>query len=207
MVQVKKEAVRSAILVAAEALFAEKGYHNATLPQIAARARVSPSTVYVYFRSKLEIVYTIYGPWLRERLDRLAAEVEGVGSERDQLRLIVSTVWQQLPHEDNGFANILMQALSSATIDGGYDPGLLRWSEGAIATMLIKASGERIQRTRALLIAHMLFMSFDGFALNARINPASSCSDALVDVFVDMLLATPARQSERIRTVMDIIAE
>lgn len=192
MVQVKKEAVRSAILDAAETLFTEKGYHNATLPQIAARARVSPSTVYVYFRSKMEIVYTIYGPWLQARLERLATEVEALESEREQLRLIVATIWQGLPHEDNGFANVLMQAVSSASAESDYDPGLLRWSEGAVAAMLLQTRGDAISRTRALLIAHLLFMSFDGFAMSARINPGSSCSDALVDTFVEMVMALPA---------------
>jgi len=192
MAQVKKEAVRLSILAAAQALFTERGYNQATLPAIARRARVSPSTVYVYFRSKLEIVFTIYGPWLRARLERLEADLDGVEGERARLRLVVSTVWQDIPNADGGFANILMQALSSATLDSDYDPGLLHWSEGAVGGMLMRICGKAMPRARALVVAHMLFMCFDGFALNARINPASSCSDALVDTFVDMVLAGAA---------------
>jgi AcrR family transcriptional regulator len=187
--QVKKESVRLAILDAARTLFVEKGYNDATIPQIAALARVSPSTVYVYFGSKLELVFLIYGPWLKTRLGELEDSLEKLGGTREKLKLIVSTVWQQLPNAENNFAINLMQALATATLDSGYDPGLLHWAENAIATMLTKAlSDVPLSRTRALMLAHMMLMSFDGFALAARTNPASSCSDALVDTFVDLLL-------------------
>lgn len=189
MAQVKKPAVREAILRAAEKLFTEKGYHEATLPQIAREAGVSPGTVYVYFGSKIEIVYTIYDPWLRAHLEDLSGASGRVADLRARLRLIVSTIWQQLPQRDGGFAKVLIQSLSAATPESGYDPGLLHWSEGAVATMLLEACAGRMARDRAFLLAHMLFMSFDGFALNARINPASGCSDALVDCFVEMMIA------------------
>ena len=32
---------------------------------------MSTANVYVYFSSKLDMLFTIYGPWLQERLDRL----------------------------------------------------------------------------------------------------------------------------------------
>jgi AcrR family transcriptional regulator len=207
--QIKKEAVRSAILDAAAVLFARKGYIDATIPQIAALARVSPSTVYVYFRSKLEIVYVIYTPWFRSRLEALDRDLDAVVEPRARLKLIVSTVWQDLPTAENGFAINLMQALASATLDSGYDPGLLHWAEATLAGMLMRVLPEpTMSRARALMTAHIIFMGFDGFALNARTNPASSCSDALVEVFVDMLSpaapsASPAPAKNRKRSRQD----
>ena len=69
MVQVKKASVREAILDSAFRLFSDKGYSGSTLAQIAENAGVSTANVYVYFASKLDIVFAIYGPWLQERLD------------------------------------------------------------------------------------------------------------------------------------------
>lgn len=180
---------------AAATLFARKGYNDSTIPQIAAFANVSPSTVYVYFRSKLEILFLIYDPWLRAKLEALERDVASLHDPRDQLRLTVSTIWRDLPAAENGFASNLMQALSSATLDSGYDPGLLHWAENCLAGILMRVlPPSAMPRSRALMLAHVMMMSFDGFALNARTNPASSCSDALVDGFVELLIG-PAMQA------------
>ena len=75
MVQVKKAAVREAILASAFELFSRNGFHGTTLAQIARDAGVSVATVYVYFKSKLDVVYAIYTPWLQERLAQLKRDI------------------------------------------------------------------------------------------------------------------------------------
>jgi len=47
---------REAILNAALEVFSEKGYHPATIDEIAERAGVGKGTVYSYFRSKSELM-------------------------------------------------------------------------------------------------------------------------------------------------------
>ncbi|WP_158810979.1 TetR/AcrR family transcriptional regulator [Beijerinckia sp. L45] len=190
MAQIKKEAIRTAILDAAGELFVEKGYISATIPQIAMRAGVAPSSVYVYFSSKLEIVYEVYTPWFKAKLEALECAVSVMPDRRAALTRIIATIWQEIPRAENGFAINLMQALASATQDGGYDPGLLQWTETRLAGMLMRVlSSPKITRSKALTMAHIIIMSFDGFALSARIHPSSLCSDAHVTMFVDMLFA------------------
>ena len=41
------------------------------LPTIARTAGISTANVYVYFESKLDILFAVYTPWLEDRLDRL----------------------------------------------------------------------------------------------------------------------------------------
>ncbi|WP_051581034.1 TetR/AcrR family transcriptional regulator [Pseudonocardia acaciae] len=53
----KKRATRRAILDAAHALFAERGYDNVTVTEIARAVRLSAKTVFVYFPSKLDLVF------------------------------------------------------------------------------------------------------------------------------------------------------
>ncbi len=54
-VTARGEATRRRILDAAEAVFGEKGYHQASVTEITHRAQVGQGTFYLYFRSKREI--------------------------------------------------------------------------------------------------------------------------------------------------------
>ena len=78
MAQHKKPAVRDAILAGAYRLFSERGYAATTLTDIAKSAGFSPGNVYIYFDSKLDILYAIYDPWLRERIERLEDELSRI---------------------------------------------------------------------------------------------------------------------------------
>ena len=61
MVQVKKAEIREAILDAAARLFEEKGYVATSITEIGQAAGVAPSGIYIYFQSKLDLFYTIFG--------------------------------------------------------------------------------------------------------------------------------------------------
>ena len=51
----EKEQRRVAILDAAKEIFSRKGYQGATMEEIAARAELSPATLYLYFNNKSEL--------------------------------------------------------------------------------------------------------------------------------------------------------
>jgi TetR/AcrR family fatty acid metabolism transcriptional regulator len=53
----KKPAKGAAILKAAENIFARKGFHAATVSDIARKAKVSEGTIYEYFSSKEELLF------------------------------------------------------------------------------------------------------------------------------------------------------
>jgi AcrR family transcriptional regulator len=54
----KRALTREAILAAAERLFGERGFGNVTVAEIADAANVSVKTLFVYFRSKEDLVFT-----------------------------------------------------------------------------------------------------------------------------------------------------
>ena len=196
MAQVKKAAVREAIIRSAFRQFSARGYNGSTLTQIAAGANVSAANVYVYFRSKLDILFAIYDPWLRDRLTRLEAELPPRSQPRARLGAIFTTLWRDIPAESNGFANNVMQALSTATPEEGYDPGLLRWCEATVAR-LIRDSLPPARRHRfdLAVLSHVLFMAFDGYAMNHRLNDRAACNPATVELFCDLLLGAGAAAS------------
>ncbi len=189
MAQVKKTEVRDGILAAAATLFAEHGYARATISQIAKAAGTAPSNVYVYFKSKLEIVFAIYDPWLKEHLEALEQEVARLPTAEARVFRIVEKLWRDIPADRNAFANNLIQAISQATPEDCYDPALLRWTEQKIATLLATSLPPlRAAEIDALSFAHILMMAFDGFAVNYAVNRAIRCDDVMIEQICGAIL-------------------
>lgn len=72
----EKEALRQSILDAAVEILASEGFEGLSLRRIADRIDYAPSTIYLYFRDKYEIVATICA----ETLDGLRADLERITS-------------------------------------------------------------------------------------------------------------------------------
>jgi AcrR family transcriptional regulator len=73
---------RQDIFLAAEQVFARKGYHDASIEEIARAAEYGTGTVYLYFKDKETLYIELFGEKIRE----LATSVrQGVGDENDPL--------------------------------------------------------------------------------------------------------------------------
>ena len=64
---------RRVILAAAESVFSESGYHEASLTEIARRAEIAVGTIYLYFKDKADL----YGNLLLEKMKQIVAQFEG----------------------------------------------------------------------------------------------------------------------------------
>ncbi len=189
MAQVKKTEVREAMLNSAFDLFRRQGYARTTLAQIAAGAGVAPSSIYVYFGSKLDLLFEVYRPWLMERLDALDARLVGIADPRERLRALLHAVWRDLPEDDNGFANNLVQAISNLDPDEAYSRDLLDACENRISAMLRSClPPDRLALAdERNLLSHILFMAQDGFAIGYKLNGPSKRMDAMVDAMCALL--------------------
>lgn len=74
MVQVLKESVRARILEAAESRFAEVGFQNATIGDIARGAGVATGTVYKYYPDKETLFHSAITDGFVEELTRLTRQ-------------------------------------------------------------------------------------------------------------------------------------
>lgn len=193
MVQVKKAEVREAILDAAARLFREKSYAGTSISEIGQAAGVTPSSIYIYFNSKLDLFYTIFGPWLKERLERLDGEVRAIEGHRARVHRIVEAIWVDIPNESNFFANNLMQAVSTATQTDLYSGALLEWCEERVAKML-KAAAPRPLRSRRhhASLAHILFMAFNGFVVGAYLGVRGEKAEPAIEAMTDLIVGAPA---------------
>jgi AcrR family transcriptional regulator len=193
MAQHKKPEVREAILDGAFRLFSKSGYADTKLAEIAKTAHVSPGNIYIYFGSKLEILYAIYDPWLRARIEALEEELARIRSPRRRLRRLLTALWRDIPAEENGFLNNIMQAISVTNPDEGYRSTLVQWLEERIAAIVLAALPEvRRRRWRRARLAHVLIMAFDGFAIHRHLHPRKTpIDDATINAIVTMLLGEP----------------
>jgi AcrR family transcriptional regulator len=191
MVQVKKAEVRDSIVEAAFQVFQARGYVGASITEIGQAAGVAPSGIYVYFKSKLDLFYAVYQPWLKERLLQLEAELAGISGARAKVRRIVEAIWLDIPNEANFFANNLMQAVSTATRHDFYSGELLEWCEKRVARML-KASAPRSRRGRddEAELAHILFMAFNGFVVRSYLGVRAEKMTATIDAMTDLIIGS-----------------
>jgi AcrR family transcriptional regulator len=199
MAQVKKPQARAAILDAALRLFRRQGYHATTLAQIAREAGMSSANLYVYFNSKLDILYAVYEPWMHARLNLLQEKVQRVDAPIERLRLVLRTLWKEIPAEENGFVNNIVQALSTAGAGEKYKPALLHWMEERIGAMVREA----LPRTRRGVVdnarvAHLMVMALDGYSIHNHINPRGVADEATIDAMANLLLGgSPRRRSKK----------
>ena len=190
MAQTKKNGVREAILQAAFAQFSEVGYSETSIPSIAAAAGISTANVYRYFPSKLQILYTLYEPWLVARLDELGASLAGIAEPRKRLEKLLLALWRELPRATNGFANNVMQALSTSGRNDAYDPHLRLLFQGRVADWIAAATDLTARESR--IVAGVALMAFDGFAMNVHLPVGIACDAATARLITRTLIGPAA---------------
>lgn len=186
MVQRKKEGVRDAILEAAFRLFSEQGYSDTSIPGIAREAGISTANVYVYFQSKIDILFQLYGPWLSGRLDKLERAQRRIADPQERLRKLLLALWRDLPRENNGFTNNVMQAVSTSAGNGDYSPELRQLFQARVAGWIRECL--EIPSEQSDMLANVVLMAFDGFAMNVRLAHSAPCSDDVARLFSGLIL-------------------
>lgn len=198
MSQRKKEGVREAILAAAFRLFSDLGYSETSIPSIARAAGISTANVYVYFKSKLDILFTIYEPWLQERLDRLGRSLGRIKSPEKRLQRLLLVVWGELPQEANGFANNVIQALSTSGRGEDYSPHLRQMFQQRVAGWIEDCL--ELSAHESAILAGVVLMAFDGFAINVHLAHGLACDPKMVRLFAGVFSKQPApRRGPRTR--------
>ena len=77
------------ILDTACGIFAQKGYHNASVRDVAAATGVSPAGLYYYFQSKEELLHLILEAGISSLLDRVREDVSEIVNPAARLKAII----------------------------------------------------------------------------------------------------------------------
>jgi AcrR family transcriptional regulator len=76
----QRQEVRQAILDAAAALFLEQGYHGFSMRQVAEHIGYSATTIYLYFASKDDLLFTVADEGFARFSGQLAVAADGVAN-------------------------------------------------------------------------------------------------------------------------------
>jgi TetR/AcrR family fatty acid metabolism transcriptional regulator len=87
---------REAILRAATAVFAEKGYFNSKVADIARAAGVADGTVYLYFKNKDDVLHSIFDRAMDEFIAEGRRELASIEKPEDRLRRIAELHLERL---------------------------------------------------------------------------------------------------------------
>jgi TetR/AcrR family transcriptional regulator, fatty acid metabolism regulator protein len=87
---------REAILRAATHVFARKGYFNSKVSDIAGEAGIADGTVYLYFKSKDEILHSIFDRAMAEFIAEGRRELENISGPAAKLRRIAELHLEKL---------------------------------------------------------------------------------------------------------------
>lgn len=184
-------AKRDAILRAAIDVFAERGYFNAQVADVARVAGVAAGTVYLYFRSKDDLLVSIFDRTVRETLKEGRAAVAGVDDPAERLRRFAQFHLGMLGRDRNLAIVFQVELRQSVKFMERFSSTLLRDYLGQIRTAI--EDGQRAGLFRADLnatkAAKMFFGALDEMATNwilsKRRYSLVSDADAVAALFLD----------------------
>lgn len=105
---------REAILRAAITVFARNGYSNSKVADIAGAAGIADGTVYLYFKSKDEILHSIFDRAMAEFIDEGRRELATINSAADKLSRVAQLHLERLG-ADRDLAIVFQVELRSST--------------------------------------------------------------------------------------------
>ena len=187
---------REAILRAATSVFAHNGYFNSKVADIARAAGVADGTVYLYFKSKEDILHSIFDRSVEEALDAARKQIESVSDPKEKLRQIALLHLERLG-ADRDLAVVFQVELRGST------KFMEEFSAAGFAEYLalIRATFEEGQRTgvfrsdlNANVVAKVLFGALDEMATNwilsKRRYKLAPMADQVLDIFLNGVKGT-----------------
>jgi TetR/AcrR family transcriptional regulator, fatty acid metabolism regulator protein len=133
---------RRIILDAAIRVFAREGFHRCRVSDIAREANVAYGLVYHYFRSKDEVLNTVFS----ERWALLVETIEQVDKQdlpvRDKLYTIASFIIDSYQHDPDLMKVIIVEVTRAANTFGRHHLEEIRRAYEGIATIVAQAQQE-----------------------------------------------------------------
>ncbi len=181
---------RQLILDAATHVFAERGFFAAQVADIARRAGIAAGTVYLYFRSKDEILTSLFDRTMQEAIREGKDAIAVAPTPGERLREIARVHLERLGR-DRALAIVFQVELRQSTkFMARLSATRLRTYLGLIRDTIAEgqASGEFRQGIPPTLAAKMFFGALDEMATNwilsERRYALADDADTIVDVFL-----------------------
>ena len=176
---------------AATKVFARSGYFNAKVADVAREAGVADGTVYLYFKSKEEILRSIFDRNTTEAISEGREELAKIGDPREKLRRIARHHLERLG-ADRDLAVVFQVELRGTTkfMEEFSAAGLAEYL-GLIREVFEEgqAAGVFRRELKAKLVAKVLFGALDEMATNwilsRRRYKLAPMADEVLDIFLN----------------------
>jgi len=182
---------RDAILRAAIDVFAERGYFNAQVADVARAAGVAAGTVYLYFKSKDDILISIFERGMRASLDEAREQVAPITDPRERLREFARLHLRRLGQDRNLAIVFQVELRQSTKFMERFSSTLLRDYLGLIREAIAEGQkhGAFRQDLKPTVAAKVLFGALDEMATNWILSNRRYAlepeADAVVDIFIN----------------------
>jgi TetR/AcrR family fatty acid metabolism transcriptional regulator len=196
---------RDRILAAATHVFARRGFFGAQVADIAREAGVAAGTVYLYFRSKDDLLISIFEKTMASAIEEGRQALAGVTDPVARLRRIARLHLDRVG-ADRDLAVVFQVELRQTTkFMARFSATGLRDYLGIIRDVI--TDGQRQGRfdpaCNPTLAAKMIFGALDEMATNwvltERRYDLAQLSDPVIDLFVNGLAAPPPARKPRAR--------
>jgi TetR/AcrR family fatty acid metabolism transcriptional regulator len=180
-----------AILKAATQVFASKGFFNAQVADVARAAGVAAGTVYLYFKSKDDLLVSIFERTMRAAIDEGRAALDGVTDPIDRLRRIAHLHLDRLGRDRDLAVVFQVELRQSTKFMEQFSATQLREYLGLIRDIIGEAqqAGRFRRDLNPTIAAKMLFGALDEMATNwilsGRRYTLAADADAVLDIFIN----------------------
>src|SRR5438552_3557379 len=181
---------RDAILRAAIDVFAERGYFNAQVADVARAAGVAAGTVYLYFKSKDDLLVSIFERSMRESLTAGREAVADLSDPRERLRRLARGHLARLGGDRNLAVVFQVELRQSTKFMERFSSTHLRDYLGLIREAIADGQRSGIFRNdiKATVAAKMLLGAPDEMATNWILSRRRYSLEADADAVVDLFL-------------------
>jgi TetR/AcrR family fatty acid metabolism transcriptional regulator len=194
---------REAILRAAIDVFAERGFFTAQVADVARAAGVAAGTVYLYFRSKDDLLVSIFERTMREAIADGRACVAPLRDPVEQLRAIARVHLGRMGRDRSLAVVFQVELRQSTKFMERFSATLLREYLGIIRGIIVEGQASGVFRAgvNPTLAAKLFFGGLDEMATNwvlsRRRYSLVGEAAAIVDVFVGGVGAAQAAARRR----------
>jgi TetR/AcrR family transcriptional regulator, fatty acid metabolism regulator protein len=187
---------RDAILRAATAVFARHGFFQSQVADVARAAGVAAGTVYLYFRSKDDLLVSIFDRTMREALGQGRAALGAVTDPRERLERIARLHLDRLGRDRELAVVFQVELRQSTKFMERFSSTYLRDYIGLIRATIVEGQKSGTFRTdlNPTTAAKIFFGALDEMATNwilsRRRYSLVAEADAVIDLFVNGVSAT-----------------
>lgn len=180
------------ILDAAIEVFAEKGFHNARISDIAKRAGVADGTIYLYFRNKDDVLLSIFEEKMGVLIAGVHAALAGIDDPMERVRAFARYHFKQV-EEHRALAEVLQIELRlSNKFLKEYRPEKLWEYLGIFATILREGQERGVLRAELnpFVMMWAFFGALDEIAIQWVLSkkpskfPLEATANSVADVFI-----------------------